>query len=544
MHFSGSIHVAFDPRVMLFFARGRAGVHSSILPPTPLPPLPPLAVQSREGLFDRSEGRGGTDAGKKTMNIQGKLLLAMTAVLALVTLFGLAYHRSLLTVRDRLLLLENIDDLGVAASDMRRAEKNYLLYHDESTRRAWIAQVDLTRRAIQEKTAEMTKLAGAAYCEKLTSSISAYAALAQDLVSSRGGEADAEKTRAQGQKVYEYSRGIVRAERERMDAMIRVSHRIFLVSLFVILVAGLTGALLIARNIVAPLRKIEKATRQASEGTYATIDGVFAHDEIGKLVMAFNHMVKQIEEHQEELVQSGKLASIGTLTSGVAHELNNPLNNISMIAQTYLHLYDSLGDKERLDFMSQIDAQCERARDIVVNLLDFSRVRPRTFAVADIGRVVKESLKLVENQLAMNNIECVLKMPEGLPSVHVNANRIKQVLINVLTNAIQAMPKGGRLTVEVALAGDLHHVNVAITDTGVGIPPEVLPRIFDPFFTTNQVGQGTGLGLSVSYGIIKRHGGTLSVRSEPGKGSTFTVALPVLEEESDDGEQAQDTGRR
>jgi two-component system NtrC family sensor kinase len=194
--------------------------------------------------------------------------------------------------------------------------------------------------------------------------------------------------------------------------------------------------------------------------------------------------------------------------------------------------------------MSQIDIQCERARDIVVNLLDFSRVRPRTFAFADIGQVVRESLKLVENELAMNNIECALKMPAELPSVHVNANRIKQVLINILTNAVKAMPKGGRLLVEVDLAGDLRYVNVGITDTGVGIPPEVLPRIFDPFFTTHEVGQGTGLGLSVSYGIIKRHGGTISVRSEPGKGSTFTVALPVLQEGSDDGEQTQDTDRR
>ena len=478
------------------------------------------------------------------MNIQYKLLLAMTVVLALVASFGLAYYRSLLTVRNRLMLLENIDDLGVAAADMRRAEKNYLLYRDEPSARAWLAQVDLTRKAIQEKTTELTTLAGTVSCERLIQSISTYAALARALISAEGDEAEAERTRAQGQKVYEYSRGIVRAERERIDTMLRSSHHIFLFSLLIIIVSGLAGALLIARNIVAPLRKIERATRQASEGNYVPIEGILAHDEIGRLAKAFNHMVQQIERHQEESVQAGKLASLGTLTSGVAHELSNPLNNISMIAQTYLQLNDTLGAKEKLEFMSQIDAQCERAKDIVVNLLDFSRVRARTFAFADIGQVVRESLKLVENQLAVNNIACVLEMPEGLPSVHVNANRIKQVLINVLTNAIKAMPGGGRLLVEVALAGDLRHVNVAITDTGVGIPPDVLPSIFDPFFTTHEVGQCTGLGLSVSYGIMKRHGGTISVRSTPGKGSTFTVALPVLQEESENEGQTQTTGRR
>jgi len=478
------------------------------------------------------------------MTIRTKLLLSLTAVLVFVTCLGLVYNVSLGSIRHRLQLLESIDDLGVAISDMRRAEKNYLLYRDRTSEQEWIDQVAATGKAIRDKATELTKLEGEAYHARLTESFASYAALAHGLVSAPGDEAKAEQTRTQGKKVFQYARGIIRAERERMDAITRSSRRVFLVSLGIILLAGLAGAAIIARDIVAPLSKMERATRSVSEGRYLPIDGIRHQDEIGKLARAFNHMIKQIETHQDELVQAGKLASLGTLTSGVAHELNNPINNISMLAQTYVQLYASLTDEERIDFMSQIDGQCERAREIVVNLLDFSRVRPKTYEFSDIGSVVGESLKLVANQIAVNNIECDVEMPVDLPPVHVNANRIKQVIINLLTNAIKAMPHGGRLMVEGAPSEDRRYVKITIRDTGVGISATVLPHIFDPFFTTGEVGQGTGLGLSVSYGIIKRHGGTISVESEPGAGSAFTVALPVKRQEVRDGQQAQDPGRR
>jgi signal transduction histidine kinase len=475
------------------------------------------------------------------MTIRNKLLLTMTLLLAFVTVNGFAYYRSLVTIRNRLTLVESIDDLGVAISDIRRSEKNYLLYQDKISARDWIAQIELTRGEIKNKSAELTELEGEAYYRQLTDDFSAYATLSQEVVSARDSGINAGRIRAQGQKVYNYSRGIISAERVRIDKIIKSSKRIFFISILIIVFSWLAGVIIIARDIVAPLTKIGRATKQVSEGIYVPIDGIHSHDETGKLAEAFNHMVRQIEKHQDELVQAGKLASLGTLTSGVAHELNNPLNNISMIAQTYQQLYDSLGEKERIEFMSQIDAQCDRAREIVDNLLNFSRVRPRTRASTDIGTVIKESLKLVENQLAVSGIECKLSMPAESLTVHINSNRIKQVLINIFTNAVKAMPKGGRLLVDVASSDDSEYVNITVTDTGVGIPPGVLPYIFDPFFTTSEVGRGTGLGLSVSYSIIKRHGGTITVKSELDKGSVFTVALPVMGKEEDDGGQSKDT---
>jgi len=478
------------------------------------------------------------------MTIRRKLLLTISFILAFVAVLDITFYHSLGTIRKRLTLVESMDDLAVSISDMRRGEKNYLLYHDENSAQDWLTQVHLTRQAIREKAAELTVLAGDDYYRQLVNDFSTYESLAKRMVSSANSDRDADQVRDQGQIVHTFSRGMIYAERTRIDATIRSSYRVFFISLFVVTFSGLAGAWIIMRDIVRPLAKIERATHQVSAGSYVPIEGIRSNDEIGKLQRAFNHMVQQIENDQEELVQAGKLASLGTLTSGVAHELNNPINNISMIAQTFVQYHDSIGEQERLDLMNRIDGQCERAREIIVGLLHFSRVHPRTFSSSDVGRVMRESLRLVENQLTVSKIVCELKIAENLPAVHLSPNRIKQVLINLFTNAIKAMPEGGKLTVDAHVSEDARLVDIAITDNGIGIQPTVLPHIFDPFFTTSEAGQGAGLGLSVSYSIIKRHGGTITVRSKTGEGSTFTVRLPVKEGQASDAEQTEDTDRR
>jgi signal transduction histidine kinase len=158
--------------------------------------------------------------------------------------------------------------------------------------------------------------------------------------------------------------------------------------------------------------------------------------------------------------------------------------------------------------------------------------------------VVERSLELVRNQLELGNIAAEAETRGGLPMVRVNANQIEQVLVNIYTNAVKAMPNGGTLRVSTDLAPGGGAIAVTVTDTGVGIPPDVLPRIFDPFFTTSDVGGGTGLGLSVSYGIVTRHGGTIDVTSTPGEGSSFVISLPVTSEETADEGAISSPGRR
>jgi two-component system NtrC family sensor kinase len=479
----------------------------------------------------------------RTMSIQSKLLLTLAGGLALVILLGLLYYVNLVTIRRRLTLVESMDDLEAAVGEMRRAEKNYLLYGDRANADALLAQVAHTRYAIEEKAPELVELEGAVYSDELQHEASQYADLAQSLVTGESSPDGVERLRERGQELDRYAHGIVHAERERIERMIVASHRTLLLSLLATLGLGALAVFMVSRLVVGPLRRIERATREVSEGRFVPIEGIGSQDEIGRLAIAFNHMVGRIERHQDDLLRAGKLASLGTLTSGVAHELNNPLNNISMIAQTFVEHYRTLNDEERLEYMSEVDRQCERSREIVHNLLDFSRVKGSERILGDVSDLARRSLKLVRNQLELADIAAVVQAPDDLPPVRMNPHQIEQVLVNVYTNAIKAMPQGGTLSVECGLANEGESVTVTVRDTGVGIPPEILPRIFDPFFTTSDVGGGTGLGLSVSYGIVKRHGGSIDAESRPGSGTAFTISLPRDRGGEGDEREAQDPGR-
>jgi signal transduction histidine kinase len=241
---------------------------------------------------------------------------------------------------------------------------------------------------------------------------------------------------------------------------------------------------------------------------------------------AINSMCEELKTGHEQLIQSRKLASLGTLTAGVAHELGNPLNNISMTAQTYLEVYDHLSNESRVDYMKTVYEESERIRRIVQDLLDFSRTKEKDFIVCDINQSVKNSLKLVQNTLNVSGIETVLQLHDDLPCVFIDENKIGEVLVNLLSNAIHAMAGGDKVTLRTDVIPSRDRVIIEIQDTGRGIPAEFLEHIFDPFFSTKGT-EGTGLGLSISYGIIKKHKGTITVKSNPGIGTTFTIELPV-----------------
>nr|MDA8405128.1 ATP-binding protein [Desulfobacteraceae bacterium] len=244
------------------------------------------------------------------------------------------------------------------------------------------------------------------------------------------------------------------------------------------------------------------------------------------VLRAINFMSEELQNREEQIIQSKKLASIGILTAGVAHELGNPLNNISMIAQNYIDLYDKLSREDRLEFMKMIEEETERITDIVRNLLDFSKPKKENLKKTDINSVLHKSLKLVQNMSHISNIDIQMNLQEEIPPIFMDENRILEVIVNLITNAIHATPPGGRLTIETQLKEEEKQVEIRVVDTGKGIPADILPNLFDPFFSTKGT-SGTGLGLFVSYGIVKNHGGTISVSSEVGTGTTFTITLPI-----------------
>ncbi len=232
----------------------------------------------------------------------------------------------------------------------------------------------------------------------------------------------------------------------------------------------------------------------------------------------------------EQVIHSQKLASIGELSSGIAHEINNPLAVIRQESEWLLRLLTKGDLKNRANFddflepLQVIIQQVDRCKEITYNLLDFARKREPVFQEFHLGEVIESMTRLVEKEARQNNIAIVREYEEGLPPVLGDPPQLRQVVLNLLTNAAHSIKQDGTITITTRQAGD--RVEMIIADTGAGIPPENLTKIFDPFFTTKDPGQGTGLGLSICYGLIQKMGGRITVSSRVGQGTAFTVSLP------------------
>src|SRR5437660_2382193 len=243
---------------------------------------------------------------------------------------------------------------------------------------------------------------------------------------------------------------------------------------------------------------------------------------------------QELRDKQEQLVQAGKLATLGELTTGVAHELNNPLNNIGLFVGNAIDLIELGGtDSEQIvRELRQATQQVRKATEIISHLRTFGRAAPVRREPISLRQVIDRSLSLMKEQLRLREIEVTVDLGPDEPVVLGNPIQLEQIFINLLTNGRDAVADSPRKAIRISGSVGSAMVEVAFTDTGEGIPPGLEPRIFDPFFTTKEVGKGTGLGLSITYGIIKEHGGTISVVSPPGEGATFLIQLPVASAET------------
>jgi two-component system, NtrC family, sensor kinase len=246
-------------------------------------------------------------------------------------------------------------------------------------------------------------------------------------------------------------------------------------------------------------------------------------------VLSYRDITEERRLHRE-LVQQEKMAAIGVLAGGVAHEINNPLGGI--LAFTQLMKRDALGNGTLIADLEEVERAAIRCKKIVADLLEFSRVtRESDRLPVDINILLEKIFPFVQCEIRSYNVELDFRASSPLPRVLANPDRLQQVFINLMTNACHAMPKGGTLTVETREEGKGEWIVVSVADTGVGIPAEIREHIFEPFFTTKAPGGGTGLGLSISYRIIRDHGGEISCESTEGEGTTFTVRLPAAEAE-------------
>lgn len=317
---------------------------------------------------------------------------------------------------------------------------------------------------------------------------------------------------------------------ETMATIRKVRNVLFFTLLLGFLLAFVI-AFLLEKSLDRQLQKLLNATRRISHGELQhRVDISDAQGtEFKELGEAFNTMTKNLHLSQRQLVQSAKLAAIGELATNIAYEVNNPLTGVLGYAGLLLKADDIPADKK--EHLRIIERETLRAREILKNLLDFSRRKPSRLVKYDISGIVLDTLSLVKGQARLSNVEIEANCPAGLPLVAMDADEMKQVFVNLINNAFFAMPKGGTLALRCREGKDLagkEIVALEFIDTGHGIPEEQLDRIFDPFFTTRpDGGEGTGLGLSISYLIVQNHGGRIEVESKVGEGSTFRVILPV-----------------
>jgi len=431
------------------------------------------------------------------------------------------------TVLTKLRFIEIADDLNASFLEMRISEKNYFLYGDPGTLLDIKEKINSAEAAIEAAKNDIVKAVGAGSLSNLRSYLKDYSEMVSMIIQYPSRDSRTETMlRTTGKTLREFSQTTTRVERERMNEIIARSKKFMLYAFWGILASAILVSHSISQKILASLRSIEKMTMSISKGDFRKIEERRSKDEFGSVINAINFMSEELSHREEEIIQSKKLASLGILTAGVAHELTNPLNNISMMAQNYIEFRESLSPAEQLELMAKVEGETERIQEIVKNLLDFSKPKEANLQETKINEVIDKTMKLVQNMLDISNIAAKLRLDEGLPMLYIDEHQIQQVLVNLITNAVQSMSSGGTLFIGTRLGRGGDSIEVTVKDSGRGISPEFLPHIFDPFFSTKGEG-GTGLGLSISYGIIRNHKGEIRVESKPGVGTTFTIELPV-----------------
>lgn len=550
------------------------------------------------------------------MKIRDKLLLGFGFYIAFAVAAGFYAYSGLLKITTRLSLVETADDITNTILEVRRYEKNYLLFRDDESLREFKENVSFFKEEIDNMQAEIIREIGPGNYAMIKESISDYEkkfervrellrhqeelssrvrTTGRDIERSlRGQELRAflvlrryeknimlyedkshyetfmetyrslkldediynygilmsklfelyqeEKTAVEGMRVKareirSFTENLSKKERSEIGAALKTSRNLVVYAFAIVVVLGTLINIKLATGISRPLRRLEMVTRKIAEGDFPDLIQVSGKDEISSLQNSFNLMagklraamtsleqtIEKLHEKQAQLVEAEKLASIGKLAAGIAHEINNPLT--SVLTFSSLMIEKTPPEDPRFERLKMIVRETTRARNIVRQVLSFAREAPLIKVRLNVNQPVSEIIDSLIAQEAFKDIELAVELDDDLPDIQIDPVQIGQVVLNILLNAVHAITPPGRITVTTGRTDGT--VQIVFEDTGRGIPEEHMKRIFDPFFTTKDNSKGTGLGLAVSYGIIKKHGGAIEIKSAVGKGSKFIVRLPI-----------------
>ena len=501
------------------------------------------AADSNSRVEGRYERIKAAEAAHRALLARPRISLHLQINLAFFLIFlfvlgiSVALVLNMYSVENRLRWLEIVNEFVAEIDQTRRFEKNYFLYGtnlNDAVENAFQANDLLDRNS-----EEIGKLLGKSGQAVALQNIKEYEGLLQRLEKlEQKGTKDAEYQRVKheiepqlrkyGHQLLSYGQDLMRREKKSLTDAIARSRHITIYALIILLIFLGIHAFFLGTRLLRTIKRFSTYAQRIASGDYTPIMPARSYrDEFTELALAFNRMIQDLENREAVLIQSHKMRAVGTLTAGVAHELNNPLNNITLTADMLIEDYDTLSDAERKEMIGDVVNEAGRSKKIISNLLDFARESGSQLEPLDLVHLLKETINLASNQIKLSGIKIEFQTADNLPRVHGDSQQLEQVFLNLILNAIDASPKGSKIQVIIVPADDPHYLAVKIIDFGSGIPRHILGSIFDPFFTTKGKGKGTGLGLSVSQGIVGKHGGRIRVSSREGAGSSFTVTLPV-----------------
>jgi signal transduction histidine kinase len=491
----------------------------------------PLAPMPDESCF--AEAQQELTA-RPTMSIRAKIILGFILLFFLCAGASVTFLIIGSRINQKLKVMETVNSYAFEVQQARRFEKNFFLYRTNLPDA--LENIQYAREILKNENRNITEVIGREKLNMMTAHLNRYESLLSSLraaASSAAGKpappAHIEgELRQHGAEMIFLAANLVEKERKEVEAMTQLSRQVPLFFLAILLIVMVFLTRFLAQQIVRPLNRFVDYTLRIAEGDFTPIKPAKKYkDEFSRLAVAINCMMDQFKKNQEQYIQSRKMASIGTLTSGIAHELNNPLNNICITTESLLDDLDTISPEEKRKRLQDIYTQAERASGTVRNLLDFTRMGQPAFVPVSVRELLNSTLNLARNEMELNNIKLDYTPESADARLMGDFSQLQQVFLNLVINAIQAMPQGGRLGIGVN-DHEPGFVQITVKDTGVGIPQSIINQIFDPFFTTKE--NGTGLGLSTTYSIVKKHGGKILVDSQINQGSAFTVFIPKSEE--------------
>ena len=509
-------------------------------------------------------------------SIRQKITFGYYAITAMIIGLSVLTYLELRYIEQKIMFGEAITEFFDTTLEIRRFEKNFFLYEKRTDYLENVQYVARAQDIVDNNTVGFTSIASAEQISAVQANLKRYKAIMSqyERLSRRRSPAEAPQRiklesdiRRTGKAIITLAEEMSKTERKSVQTLLGSSQNILIISILFLSVVVITLGQVLSRMVVKPLQSLEESMRVIAEGTFERVAINSKDREIVSLTRAFNKMLKELELHERHLIQSEKLASLGTLLSGVAHELNNPLSNISSSNQILMEEFKEarehpapgpwpLDPDFSQELIQQINEQADRARNIVRSLLDFSRDREFTKESLSLKNLFDETIQFIKGQMP-TKITISLSVPDDI-AIFADKQRIQQVLLNLIKNAIDAIsPKEGTIFIKaekrraiddiedeklgiynyLKFRGkctlDEDTVDIEIRDTGPGIPLDLIPKIFDPFFTTKDVGKGSGLGLFIVHEIIEEHDGCIAVDSGPGMGATFLIRLPIRQQHTE-----------